>query len=127
MWISHKKEKHKNNFAPTTVFEERPSTWIFLGYIVFAYFACPILVLEEDLLVVYTVDSKALDKQKDKDSGRRYYRDKVAGRSTDEDSSLKKGRLRHKNIVALQVENAHGKKHSMKAKTQSNYKHNTIP
>ena len=74
------KDKHKNNLIPPTVFPARPDTWVFPGYVAFAYFACPILVPSSEQLDVFTENGKGLDKQTNKESGRRYQRQKAAGK-----------------------------------------------
>ena len=91
------KDKHKNNLIPPTVFPARPDTWVFPGYVALAYFACPILVPSSEQLDVFTENGKGLDKQTNKESGRRYQHEKAAGRAietkTDESSLQKKSEM----------------------------------
>ena len=96
------KDKHKNNLIPPTVFPTRPETRVFPGYVVFAYFACPILVPSTERLAVFTKNGKSLDNKQIKSLVDDFKR--AAGMAIEneaEESSLQKGVRRHQNIVAL--------------------------
>ena len=70
MWLNDYKDEHNNDLVPPTVFPACEPTWVFLVYVAFAYFACPILVPISERLDVFTENGKGLDNQIHKESSR---------------------------------------------------------
>ena len=81
IWLNNFKDKHKNDLIPPPVFMARNPTSVFLDYVAFAYFACPILVSPSDRLDTFTENGKSLDLQTNKEFGRRFQHAKAAGRA----------------------------------------------
>ena len=114
MWKEKYIDLNKSNPSPPTM-DPRPGTWVFPGYVAFAYFGCPILCPDGERLSVFAKDAKDLDKKKN--TGRRVIRQEEAASDTTKrtynsanfgnrglntDQELRLSELHQQRIMALQ-------------------------